>query len=170
MLFRRKKKVTQPKARFYPEFKLHSHPFATTLFADMLKEQIEYERHRPKSITPEERCEAFMDKYKDFELRPCPLCNSQSRLTISLSKFTQNEGFAGGYNINAEIHCSKCNCGLDEVLLYTNIRFSGESDDIDHVDEIICEYVKKWNARYDDLDKLHVQPPDSYKEDKPDEI
>ena len=167
MLFRRKKKATQPKARFYPEFKLHSNPFAITLFVDMLKEQIEYERDRPKPITPEERCEAFMDKYKDLELHPCPLCNGQSRLTISLRKFTQYEGFAGGYKINAKIHCSKCKCGLDRQLLYTNILFSGESDNIERVDEIVSSYVKEWNGRYDDLD---VQRPDSYKEDKPDEI
>ena len=51
MLFRRKKKVTQPKARFYPEFKLHSHPFATTLFLDMLKEQLEDEEYL-KSLLP----------------------------------------------------------------------------------------------------------------------
>lgn len=177
MLFRRKKKVTQSKLE--PKV-LCNHDFS---FLEMLKEQIEYERNRPKPITPRERCEAFRDKYKNIELRPCPLCNSKALLIISLREYTQTEGFAGGYDIFAKISCSKCKCGLDEEFLYTNIRSSDEPDNIKHVDGIISAYVKEWNERYDDLDKLFVacrhhsfgepffaefQRPKS--EDKPDEV
>ena len=156
----------------------------TDLLTRYLIEEIERNKHRPKPISPQERCEYFTAKYKDIELRTCPLCNSQSYLTISLREYTQNEGFAGGYDINAKIGCLKCKCGLDAQLLYTNIRFSGDQDNIEHVDEIVFTYAKEWNTRYDDFEKLrracrHVSPvepffvdiqrPDDYSEDKPDE-
>lgn len=134
----------------------------TDLLTSIIIEKVEEEKRKPKPISPEELCKTFEDKYKNIELRTCPLCNAQSRLEISLYKYTQNEGFAGGYNINAKIHCSKCKCGLDRQLLYTNILFSGESDNIERVDETVLAYVKEWNARFEDLD--------NYEEDKPDEI
>ena len=128
----------------------------TDLLTTYLLEKIEEEKQKPKPILPEELCKTFENKYKSIELRSCPLCNSKSRLKISLHKYTQMEGFAGGYYINAKIHCSKCKCGLDKVSLYTNIRFSDESDNIERVDEIVSSYVKEWNERYDDLDKSYL--------------
>ena len=106
----------------------------------------------PKPMSPEERCEAFAEKYKDIELCACPLCNSKSRLHVSLRQYTQTEGFAGGYDINVKIGCTNCTCGLDPRLIYTNIRFSDEKDDDQKVEEIVSSYAQEWNTRYDDLE------------------
>lgn len=118
------------------------------LLTRYLREAIENAKAKPKSISPKERTEIFKEKYKDIELRSCPICNSKALLIISLREYTQTEGFAGGYDIFAKISCSKCLCGLEPQHLYTNIRFQNESDNIDDVDETVFAYVKQWNVRY----------------------
>ena len=116
-----------------------------------LREEVEKAKLIRKPISPEERCEAFSEKYKDIVLRSCPLCNNKSRLNVSLRKYTQTEGFPGGYDINVKIGCTNCTCGLDPRLIYTNIRFSDEEDDDQKVEEIVSSYTREWNIRYDDL-------------------
>ena len=119
-----------------------------------LREEVEKAKAKPKSISPKERTEIFKEKYKDIELRPCPICNSKALLIISLREYTQSEGFAGGYDITSKIDCTNCTCGLAPKLIYTNIRFSDEKDNDEKVDEIVSTYLKEWNTRYDDHEKF----------------
>ena len=126
------------------------------IFFRYLREEVEKTKLISKPISASERCEFFVEKYKDIELRPCPICNSKSQLTIFLREYTQCEGFAGGYDINAKIVCSKCTCGLEPKIIYTNIRFNNEKDDDSKVEETIFSYVQLWNTRYDDVIKLRL--------------
>lgn len=193
-MFRRKRKKIEDLEKFYANVpcmrgtrNVTYSGGKTDLLIRYVKEFLDEEeqmRQRNKKMSAEELLDAITKKFEDTQLRSCPLCDNKALLQITLRKYTQFEGFAGGYDINAKICCSKCKCGLSKELLYTNITFGNESDGLEQIDEIVSNYVKQWNVRYDDNDKSFAacrlsrsaepyfcdqQRLDDYTEDKSDE-
>ena len=106
----------------------------------------QYQRKSPEDILKD-----FNDRYssKSKELLRCPFCGCMPHIMFDLRKYTQTEGYPGGFDIKARVICSSCLCtfGNENRPIYSNITFKPDEYTLDSVDEDIDFLINKWNKR-----------------------